>query len=151
MIYPLDIPHYEHQLKRIEGKLYIWDMVRKKYVFLSPEEWVRQQLLHYLVKEKKYPKSLIRIEKGQRYYGLSQRTDLVVYNNKAEVFMLVECKAPSVALKKEVWEQAWRYNTILRASHILISNGHSFSLSLLNQGSLVFLDQIPEMLNDILL
>jgi hypothetical protein len=119
----LNLPAFEFQVKKIAGKLYIFDVLRKKYVFLTPEEWVRQHFVHFLIHENQYPKSLIKLEAGVHYHTLSQRSDLVVYDAAGKPFLVVECKGAEVALSQEVIEQAARYNHIFKAPYVAITNG----------------------------
>jgi hypothetical protein len=119
----LNLPAFDYQLKKIDNKPCIFDIVRRKYIMLTPEEWVRQHLLHWLINEYHYPKALIKIETGLQYHALAKRTDMVVYDRSGEVFMLVECKAPQIALSEAVLDQALRYHAVLKAKYILVSNG----------------------------
>lgn len=119
----LNLPSFAHQVIRKEGKLYIHDILRKKPVFLTPEEWVRQHLIHFLINEHHYPKALMRVEGGLSYHGLPRRTDLVVYDREGKPFLLVECKDVGVPLTQEVFDQAARYNFILKAPYLLLTNG----------------------------
>ena len=119
----LNLPKYDFNLKRIEGIPYIFDIVRKKHVIVTPEEWVRQHLLHFLIFEKGYPQALISVEKGLTYNGMNKRTDIVCYDQLAKAILLVECKSASVALNQAVFEQIARYNFDLKVPHLLVSNG----------------------------
>ncbi len=101
----------------------IFDIIRRKYVLLTPEEWVRQHLLHYLVTEKKFPKSLIGVEKRVRVNGLPRRTDVLVYNKSMRKILLAECKAPSVRVTQKVFDQAARYNLSLDVKYFVLTNG----------------------------
>ena len=101
----------------------IFDMVRKKFVALTPEEWVRQHLLNFLIEEKKYPASLLAVEKELSVAGIKKRTDVVVYSRSAEPLMIAECKSPEVALNQNVFDQIARYNLPLNVSWLLLTNG----------------------------
>jgi hypothetical protein len=101
----------------------IFDTIRRKYVLLTPEEWVRQHLLHYLINEKKFPLSLIAVEKSVKVNGLPRRTDVLVYNSKLEKILLAECKAPSVKITQAVFDQAARYNMTLDVKCFVLTNG----------------------------
>ena len=101
----------------------IFDTIRRKYVLLTPEEWVRQHLLHYLTEEKKFPHSLIAVEKRVKVNSLTRRTDVLVYNSKLQKLLLVECKAPSVKITQAVFDQAARYNMTLNVKYFVLTNG----------------------------
>jgi len=101
----------------------IFDMIRRKYVSLTPEEWVRQHLLHYLVEQKKIPKSLIGVEKSVKVHGLPRRTDVLVYNKAMRKILMAECKAPAVKITQKVFDQAARYNLSLDVKYFVLSNG----------------------------
>lgn len=107
----------------MEGKPFIFDPVRKKYVSLSPEEWVRQHILYYLLEEKKYPKGLIRIESGLDYNSMKKRSDILVLENSGKALILVECKAPGVKINQDTLDQASRYNFHYHAQVLVLSNG----------------------------
>ena len=121
----LNLPPYEYTLKRDGDKVYILDMLRKKYLLLTPEEWVRQHFVHYLINEQRYPKALMKIEGGLTFNSLSKRSDIVVYSREGSPWMLVECKAPDQKLRQATIEQAATYNHTLRAPFIVITNGMS--------------------------
>ena len=122
-MYQLNLPPYTHKTKEIEGKIYIFDNIRKKYLLLTPEEWVRQHFVHLLIKGYGYAKSLIRLEGGLSYNKLQKRSDIVVFDQEGKPFLLVECKAPDVPINQKVIEQASRYNLTLRCPYVAITNG----------------------------
>ena len=101
----------------------IFDIIRRKYVLLTPEEWVRQHLLHYLVNEKKFPLGLIAVEKSIKVNGLPRRTYVLVYNSRPEKILLAECKAPEVKITQSVFDQAARYNLSLDVKYFVLTNG----------------------------
>jgi hypothetical protein len=107
------------------GQTFIFDFIRKKWLILTPEEWVRQHLLNYLVTEKKYPVSLIAIEKEIKLNDLKKRFDIVIYNTQMKPHILIECKAPFIELNTPVIEQVLRYNLVLRSGFVMITNGIS--------------------------
>jgi Type I restriction enzyme R protein N terminus (HSDR_N) len=119
----LNLPEFAYKVTKIEGKPYIFDPIRRKNVFLTPEEWVRQHVLNWLMVALQYPKSLIRSESGLNQPNSLKRTDIVVYNRNAAPFLLVECKAPNILLSDQTLEQANRYNKFLKAQFLLITNG----------------------------
>lgn len=110
-------------LKKVKGKPFIFDSIRRKWLVLTPEEWVRQHVVNYLLKEKNIPESLISIEKEINLNATKRRYDIVVYKKDLSIYLIVECKAPFVDLSEETFEQALRYNLILNATFVLITNG----------------------------
>jgi hypothetical protein len=119
----LNLPPFDYKIKEIEGKNYIFDIIRRKYLILTPEEWVRQHFIHVLISQYSYPKSLFRIEGGLKYNQLQKRSDIIVYDKMGNPFLLVECKAADVTLNQAVVEQASRYNQTIRAKYLAITNG----------------------------
>lgn len=119
----LNLPSYDYKTKEIEDKTYIFDIIRKKYLVLTPEEWVRQHFINLLTTHYGYSKSLLRLEGGLRYNLLQKRTDVVIYNNDGKPWLLVECKAADVAINRTVVEQASRYNLTLRCPILVVTNG----------------------------
>ncbi|MEM9326018.1 MAG: type I restriction enzyme HsdR N-terminal domain-containing protein [Bacteroidota bacterium] len=105
------------------GAPYIWDRIRKKAVSLTKEEWVRQHLVHLLIEHLDYPRGLIRVEAGLKYYKKAKRSDIVVYDTSGEVFLLIECKSPETKLTSKTLHQLATYNKTLRSKHLAISNG----------------------------
>jgi len=122
-MYKLNLPEFGYQLKKAEGKVWIFDVIRKKYVVLTPEEWVRQHFVHYLITELKYPKALIRVEGGLVYNQLSKRSDLVIFDREGQPWMIVECKSPEIKLSESTLHQASAYNASLRSKYITVTNG----------------------------
>lgn len=120
---PLNFPIFNFELKNEEGKVYIYDQLRKKKLLLTPEEWVRQHMIQYLIQFKNYPKSLISLEKGLTYNQLNKRFDLLTFNQEGKPHVLIECKAPEVPLNKKVVNQVTIYNQSIQASIIGVSNG----------------------------
>jgi len=120
---PLNLPPYDYQIKDEEGKLSIFDPLRKKFLILTPEEWVRQHLINYLIFYKKYPKSLFSMEKGIKYNLLLKRFDILILDREASPFLLVECKAPTIKLSQKTAEQIAVYNKSIGARYLAISNG----------------------------
>ena len=147
---PLNLPTYKFRIKSNENKLVIFDIIRKKYVVLTPEEWVRQHIVHYLIEEKKYPISLIAIEKKLTINGLTKRTDILVFNNKGLHEIIVECKAPKVKINQSSFDQIARYNLKLNANYLIVSNGldHFFCSMDVKNECYVFLENIPTYTNN---
>lgn len=134
----LKYPLFNTKLKKQKNQTFIFDEVRKKWLLLTPEEWVRQHLIHYLILEKKYPVSLISIEKEIILNDLKKRYDIVIYNKQLMPVVVIECKAPYIELDKNVVEQALRYNLIIKAKYLMISNGVSdVTFNSLNQAVLL--------------
>jgi type I site-specific restriction-modification system R (restriction) subunit len=119
----LNLPHYEFKIKKEEEKLLIFDLLRKKYVKLTPEEWVRQNFIQFLLTEKSYPAALIAVEKELKINGMKKRCDAVVYNIDAEPIMIIEFKAPEVSISQKVFDQVAVYNTKLKVEYLIVSNG----------------------------
>ncbi|MCB2194767.1 MAG: type I restriction enzyme HsdR N-terminal domain-containing protein [Bacteroidetes bacterium] len=141
----LNLPTYSFNIKLIEQRKHIFDFIRKKFVILTPEEWVRQNFLRYLVDEKNYPASLIAIEKEFKLNNLSKRSDAVVYNKMGKPFLIVEFKAPDVKIDQKVFDQIARYNMKLKVNYLMVSNGMEHYCCMLDysKNSYVFLKEIP--------
>ena len=122
-MYKLNLPSYDFKLKKAENRVWIFDVIRKKFIVLTPEEWVRQHFVNYLVSEKKYPRSLLKIEGGLVYNQLQKRSDIVIFNRQGEPWMIVECKAPSIQLSHSALAQASVYNSKLKAQYLSVTNG----------------------------
>lgn len=135
-------PSYPYKIETKEGKECIFDPLRKKWVRLTPEEWVRQNFLQYLVLEKKYPASLIAVEKEIRVGELKKRFDILVYKND-QPWLLVECKEMNVIVDESVFNQLLRYQQTLSASYLIITNGNETIGWGWNEGVLVSLEEIP--------
>jgi hypothetical protein len=119
----LDFPAFDCKVKQADGKLYILDVLRKKYIFLTPEEWVRQHLIHFLLNHRSYPHSLMQPEAGLKYNQLAKRADLLVYTASGKPFLLAECKGANIELCELTFEQASQYNYIVKAPYLLLTNG----------------------------
>ncbi len=142
----LNFPKYSFRFKSSENKPSIFDEIRKKFILLTPEEWVRQHVIRYLFLDKKYPKSLTNVEKVIRVNGLIKRYDIVVYNPDGSIFLLVECKAPHIKITQESFDQMARYNLALKAEYLMVTNGinHYFCLMDLENEKYIFLKDLPE-------
>lgn len=145
---PLNLPTFTYKTKEVDGKPYIFDQIRRKYVRLSPEEWVRQHMINLLLSHYAYPKALIRTEGGLTLNQTQKRTDLVVFDREGKPFLLVECKAPHIPLSQEVFDQIARYNHIHRAPYLVISNGLMHYCCQVNHDTaeIAFLDDFPAFL-----
>ena len=119
----LNLPDYEFRIFTRDDQTYIFDPFRKKNVILTPEEWVRQNFLQYLLKEKNYPESLISVEMGFRLNKLIKRGDIVVFNRQGNPLLLIECKAPSVKISQKAFNQIARYNMTMKVGFLIVTNG----------------------------
>lgn len=119
----LNFPTYSFRLKNRENKRLIFDDIRKKFVVLQPEEWVRQHCVQYLKEHKNYPQSLINVEKELKVNGLSKRYDIIVFNSDGSIHLIVECKAPKIPIDQDAFDQIARYNLTLNASYLMVTNG----------------------------
>ena len=141
----LNFPTYSFRLKNSENNTHIFDVIRKKFVVLQPEEWVRQHCVQYLIQEKNYPISLINVEKVILINGLKKRYDIVVFNPDGSLAVVVECKAPKVQISQSVFDQIARYNLTLKASYLMVTNGlnHYFCTMNHHLESFEFLVTLP--------
>ena len=141
----LNLPPYPIKLKEEKGTKYIFDPIRKKYLVLQPEEWVRQNFIQFLIKEKAFPESLIAIEKGLKLNELQKRADIVIYDNQAKPIVLIECKAPKVKINQDVFEQVARYNMVFKVPYLLVTNGleHYCAKVDFENNSFEFLQELP--------
>lgn len=119
----LNFPAYSFRFKNSENKQLIFDVIRKKFVVLTPEEWVRQHVVRFLVEDMQYPLGLINVEKKLVLNHLTKRYDVVVFNNDGSVWMIVECKAPHITIDQCVFDQIAQYNMTLNSKYLLVTNG----------------------------
>ena len=121
----LQFPAYSFRLKNSKNKLHIFCSIRKKFLILTPEEWVRQHVIAFLIETKNYPKSLINVERQIQIGPVSKRYDIVIYKSDGTLQLIVECKAPKVAITQETFDQIARYNLGLQADLLMVTNGLS--------------------------
>lgn len=142
---PLNFPKFQFRFKNSENKISIFDEIRKKFVVLQPEEWVRQHTVHYLMTVKNYPKTLINVEKELTINGLKKRYDVVVFNTDGSIHLIVECKAPQISIDQTTFDQVARYNLSLNASYLMVTNGlhHYYCLMDFENERYQFLKDIP--------
>ena len=140
----LIFPEFDLKVKQSGENLLVFDVIRKDYVTLTPEEWVRQHVVHTLINFKKYPKSLISIEKSLKIKSLLKRTDIVIFDKNLKPFMLIECKAPEEKLNENVLKQALIYNSNKKAPYICITNGIEIRVFQLDTNGLKELLDFPE-------
>lgn len=142
---PLNLPAYAAKIQQDGTKSYIFDELRKKQLVLTPEEWVRQHWVQHLIRTKRYPKSLIKLEGGLKLNDMPRRSDLVVFDTNGNKILLAEFKAPSVKITQAAFEQIARYNTVHRIPFLLVSNGlqHYYCHIDFERGSFEFLTDLP--------
>lgn len=142
----LNFAEYIFRFKSSENKTLVFDEIRKKFVVLTPEEWVRLHVVQFLLTEKKYPKSLINVEKQLKLNNTTKRYDVVIFNNDGTIFLIVECKAPSVAISQDTFDQIARYNHALKSEYLMVTNGleHYFCQMDFENERYVFLKDIPD-------
>jgi hypothetical protein len=142
----LNLPEFEYKLKKADGKVWIFDVIRKKYLILTPEEWVRQHFIHYLIGELKYPKALLKVEGGLTYNQLQKRSDILVFDREGKPWMVIECKSPDQKLSQATLEQASAYNATLRAKFLSVTNGmlHLCASTDWSLSKTTVLDKLPE-------
>jgi type I site-specific restriction endonuclease len=137
---------YEFRFKNSKNKLAIFDEVRKKFMILTPEEWVRQHVIKFLNIEKKYPLSLINVEKKILINGRIKRYDIIIFCPKGNVFAIIECKAPHVTISQETFNQIARYNMTLKANFLMVTNGlqHYYCKIASDNNAFDFLKDFPD-------
>ena len=146
----LNLPKYTLKFKKEEENTLIFDPVRKKYLCLTPEEWVRQNFIQFLIQEKKYPISLMAIEKKINLVETSKRCDIVLYSNNGNPNIIVECKAPSIKISQQAFDQISRYNMAINANILIVTNGMEHYVCKINHKNKCydFLKEIPQYMHD---
>ena len=141
----LNLPSYNFNIKLEGQRKLIFDSIRKKFVVLTPEEWVRQHCVHYLITQRNYPKSLINVEKELTINGLKKRYDIVVFNPDGSIFLMVECKAPKITINQATFDQIARYNLKINAVYLMVTNGinHYYCQMDFEKEQYTFLQDIP--------
>jgi hypothetical protein len=142
----LNLPEYEFRFRTENGKTMIFDAIRKKFLVLSPEEWVRQNFISFLQKDKGYPGSLLKQEAPLKYNTLKKRADILAYDLQGIPALMVECKAPGVKISQDVFDQIARYNMVFRVRYLIVTNGldHYCCMMDYTQGTYQFLPGIPD-------
>lgn len=142
----LNLPSFQYKIKHIENKAYIYDILRKKFIVITPEEWVRQHFVNYLIGYLNYPKQLIANEVSIRLNSTSKRCDTVIYTKTLQPQMIIEYKSPDIELSQAVFDQVMRYNMVLRVKYIILSNGikHICSRIDYENNRYIFLPEIPQ-------
>lgn len=143
---PLNLPAFDAKITVRDGKNVIFDEIRRRYVALTPEEWVRQHFIHYLIVHKGYPKALLANEVQVTLNGTKKRCDTVLYRRDLTARMIVEYKAPDIEITQAVFDQIMRYNMVLRVDYLVVSNGRQHFCCRLDyeRNSYCFLEEIPE-------
>lgn len=141
----IEYPTYQPKIKEEAGREIIFDEIRKRWVILTPEEWVRQNFLQYLTSVKNYPASLIAVEKEIKLGELKKRFDIVVYDKSTKPWMIVECKEMNVSLDRSVLEQVLRYNLSLQVPYLVITNGSYCHAAVIRNDGLIEIDGLPEL------
>jgi hypothetical protein len=142
---PLNLPPYPFKITEEAGQLTLFDAIRKKQIVITPEEWVRQHFVQYLINQKKYPKTLIKLEGGHKLLGMARRTDIVVYSKDGRKILLVECKAPSITIDQKTFDQIARYNMVQKIDLLAVTNGlqHYYCRINAEEGNFKFLQDLP--------
>lgn len=145
MFVNLNLPKYSFKTKVDGGILKIFDPIRRKYIVLTPEEWVRQNFVQFLITEKKFPSSLLALEFRLSLNTLKKRSDIVVFNREAQPVLMVECKAPEVKITQEVFDQIARYNMSVNVNYLVVTNGLNHYCCILDheKKGYLFLKDIP--------
>ncbi len=142
----LNFPAYDFRFRASGEKTAVFDEIRRKFIILTPEEWVRQHVVRFLLEEKKYPKSLINVEKLLKINGRVKRYDIVVFNPDGSIFILVECKAPEIKIAQTTFDQIARYNMTMQSEFLMVTNGqnHYFCKMDYENERYAFLSEIPD-------
>ena len=140
----LNLPSFPFRTRDIDGRLHIFDVFRKKYVVLAPEEWVRQHFLTWLHIHKQYPLGLIAVEVSLKYHRLKKRADAIIYGKEGQPLMMVECKAPSVGLTQDVFDQVARYNFNFGLKYLVVTNGMVHYCCRREGDHWIFLEEVPD-------
>ena len=142
---PLNLPAYPFQLRTEGERTTIFDPLRQRYVRLTPEEWVRQHFVQYLIQGLGYPRALIAVEMGFTYQGMARRADVVVHDRQGHPLLMVECKAPEVEVGQATFDQVARYNMVVQANYLVVTNGLVHYCCVLDRAAHTyrFLDALP--------
>ena len=141
----LNLPKYDFKVKSEKGKKKIFDSVRKQFVALTPEEWVRQHFIHFLHQKKGFPLALMGVEHPLKYNGMNKRADIICFQKEGKPMLLVECKSANVSINQKVFDQIARYNFDLRVPYLVVTNGLQHFCCEMNyeENSYRFLEDIP--------
>lgn len=140
----IDFSDIQLKLLQIEGKMNVFDPVRKKWIILTPEEHVRQYILQHMISTMQYPSSLIAVEKTIQVGEMSKRFDIVVYSREHKPWMLVECKEPQVAISQKTLHQLLNYQRTMQSNYWLLTNGHqTFCANASDITNINWMDSLP--------
>jgi len=141
----LNLPTYSFKIKSEGQRKYIFDGVRKKYIQLTPEEWVRQNFVQFLIQEKKYPESLISIEMFFKINKLMKRSDIVIFNKQGNPVVIVECKSPGVKISQDTFDQIASYNMKFKVDYLIVTNGINHYCCMMDsmKNKYTFINEIP--------
>ena len=139
----LNLPQINYNIRKNKGKVEIFDIIRKKFIVLTPEEWVRQHMVHFLISERSYPKGLMRVEGGLNYHQKQKRSDVLIYDRKGNPYLIVECKTFRQPLRQAAMNQAAVYNKTLGARYLVITNGLQHFCAEVLKDTIRQLDDIP--------
>ena len=144
-MYSLNLPSYDAKIRKNGSLMEIYDPLRRKFIALTPEEWVRQHFVNWLISDKEYPTSLMANEAGIKLNSLTRRCDTVVYNQHLDPLMIIEYKESNISITQDVFDQVVRYNTVLKVPYIVVSNGVNHYCCKMNyeKQSYDFLTDIP--------
>lgn len=142
----LNLPPYDFRISKKDGQVRIFDEIRKKYVALTPEEWVRQHFIMYMVNEKQVPAGLIVLEKKLILNTMTRRPDILIHDRQGKPLMIIECKAPEVKISQDTFDQVARYNSIIRVPYLVVTNGLQHYCCLMDYGkhTYKYLEDIPD-------
>ena len=141
----LNLPPFKYNIRNTESNVQIFDSIRKKFVILTPEEWVRQHFINYLISYLGFPKSLIKVEFEIKYNTLKKRPDILVFNSNGESLIIIECKSTKIKISQNVIEQVSIYNKTIKSPYLIVTNGlqHICWSNNLKTGDSKFLNTIP--------
>lgn len=144
-MYSLNLPSFDAKIRKNGSLMEIYDPLRRKFIALTPEEWVRQHFVNWLISNKEYPTSLMANEAGIKLNSLTRRCDTVVYNQHLDPLMIIEYKESNISITQDVFDQVVRYNTVLKVPYIVVSNGVNHYCCKMNyeKQSYDFLTDIP--------
>lgn len=142
----LNLPEYDLNIKKTSQGVVIYDILRKRFISLTPEEWVRQNFVHYLISEKHFPMELMANEVSLVQNGIKRRCDSLVADKMGQPLVIVEYKAPSIEISQNTFDQIVRYNMVLHAKYLIVSNGMSHYCCAIDydNNTYSFLPDIPE-------
>lgn len=142
----LNLPTYSFKIKSEDNRKYIFDEIRRKYILITPEEWVRQNFIMYIIKEKNYPQQLISVEMEFKINKLSKRCDIVVFNKEGKPNLIIECKSPAVTINQGAFDQITNYNISFNVDYLIITNGlkHYCCKFIPKDKRFSFIEEIPE-------